>query len=189
MGLLSWGAAVFSLIYLYYAIKNNPICFLYGIIGSAICTYVSYSTGLKFDAALQVFYISISFLGYYRWKYGGEKKEELPITVLSVGQHTMIIALGTVCSIILIYLSKYIEFIRLPMFDATSTVFLIIGSFLLIERKLSSWIYLVIADFSYVYIYGVTDLWPLVGLMVVYIVFGINGFMNWKKLMKEEAQI
>lgn len=142
----------------------------------------SYNAGLKFDAALQVFYVLISLLGIYRWKFGGENKAELPISEYSPKQHFIIIAIGILCSLVLIYLSRFIEFINLPVLDATTTVFLIIGTLLLIERKLSSWIYLVVADIAYVYIYGVSGLWLFMGIMVVYIVFGVNGYCSWKKL-------
>ena len=181
MGLLEWGATIFSLIYLYFAIYNKPICFIFGILGSGIWAFASYNVGLKFDAALQVFYVFISILGIYRWKFGGNNKTELPITELTPLQHLYIIGLGVIASIILIYLSQHIEFINLPILDATTTVFLVIGTLLLIERKLSSWIYLVIADIFYIYIYGKSGLWLFVGIMIVYIIFGIYGFQKWKK--------
>lgn len=182
MSLLEWGATIFSLIYLYYAIKNKTICFLFGILGSGLWMIASYKAGLKFDAFLQVFYVLISVLGIYRWKYGGENKKELPITDYSLRQHFFIISIGIICSLILIYCSQFIDFINLPVLDATTTVFLIIGTILLIERKLSSWIYLVVADIAYIYIYGVSGLWLFVGIMVLYIVFGINGYRSWKEI-------
>ena len=52
MGYAEWGATLFSLIYLYYAIKNKPICFIYGIIGSGVWAFVSYGGHYIFDAAL-----------------------------------------------------------------------------------------------------------------------------------------
>ena len=141
----------------------------------------SYRAGLKFDAALQVFYVFISFLGIYRWQFGGTDKTELPISKLSVKQHVLVIGLGLSLSVLLIYLSKFVAFINLPILDATTTVFLIIGTILLIERKLSSWIYLVVADIVYIYIYGISGLWLFVGIMLLYIIFGINGYRSWKK--------
>ncbi len=147
----------------------------------------SYKAGLKFDAALQIFYVFISFLGIYRWKYGGENKEELPISDYSLKQHALIVSLGLLCSMFLIYLSQFIDFINLPILDATTTVFLIIGTILLIERKLSSWIYLVVADIAYIYIYGVSGLWLFVGIMIIYIVFGINGYRSWKNFQSQNG--
>lgn len=144
--------------------------------------------GLKFDTALQLFYIFISVIGIYRWQKGGINKSEKPISEYSLNLHFIIISLGFVSSFFLIYLSRFVDFINLPILDATTTVFLIIGTILLIERKLSSWIYLVIADVAYIYIYGVSGLWLFVAVMVFYIVFGINGFINWKNIKKNQYQ-
>lgn len=182
MGGIEWGAFILSLFYLFFAITNKVICFVFGILASALWMYSSYQAGLKFDAALQAFYIVISLLGIYRWMYGGKDKEELPITEYNRNQHLMIIGIGLACSAVLIYLSRFIEFINLPVLDATTTVFLVIGTLLLIERKLSSWIYLVVADIVYIYIYGVSGLWLFAGTMVLYVIFGITGYFNWKKL-------
>jgi len=116
-------------------------------------------------------------------------KEELPISDYSAKQHFFIIALGIVCSLLLISASDFIEFINLPILDATTTVFLIIGTILLIERKLSSWIYLVVADIAYIYIYGVSGLWLFVGIMILYIIFGINGYLSWKNFKEPKERL
>lgn len=150
--------------------------------------FASYNAGLKFDAALQLFYVLISVLGIYRWKYGGANQEELSITDYSLKQHFLIVGFGILISALLVYFSRYIDFINMPILDATTTVFLIIGTLLLIERKLSSWIYLVIADAAYIYIYGASGLWLFVGIMVLYIIFGINGFLNWKKIQMQKEK-
>ena len=186
MAILEWGAFISSLFYLYFAVINKPICFIFGIIGSAIWAVVSYNAGLKFDAALQVFYVIISFVGIYNWSKGGDKASSLPISDYSHLQHLLIICLGIIASSILIYLSKFVDFINLPVLDATTTVFLVIGTLLLITRKLSSWIYLIVADVFYIYIYGQSGLWLFVGMMILYIIFGVSGFLNWKTIREKQ---
>lgn len=182
LSLLEWGATLFTLIYLYFAVKNQVICFLFGIIASSFWMVASYNAGLKFDAMLQVFYVLISIFGIYKWKYGGTNNQELPITEYAVHKHIYIIGLGIFISALLIYFSQFIEFITLPILDATTTVFLIVGTLLLIDRKLSSWIYLVVADMAYIYIYSASGLWLFAGIMIIYVIFGINGYLSWKKI-------
>jgi len=183
MGYAEWGATIFSLIYLYYAIKNKPVCFIYGIIGSAIWAFVSFGGHYIFDAALQVFYIIMSVIGIYRWKFGGQQKSELPITEYEASQHAFIVVIGSAIAYLLYWSSQFIDLIDQPLLDAFTTVFLIIGTILLIERKLSSWIYLVIADIGCIYMYGLKGWWLFVGVMVVYIVFGIFGYLEWRKVI------
>lgn len=184
MSIAEWGATLFSLIYLIYAIKNKPICFVYGIIASIIWAYVVFNAHLIFDTGLQVFYIIMSFIGLYRWKFGGSEKEEMPISVLKPSYHLFIILSSILISIGLYNASQYIEVINKPFLDALTTVLLVMGTILLVERKLYSWIYLVIADIGYLYIYGETQLWLLMGVMFVYIVFGMVGFFQWRALFR-----
>ena len=181
MSLAEWGATIFSLIYLYYAIKNKPICFIYGIIGSAIWAFVVFNAHLLFDTGLQVFYIIMSVIGIYRWKFGGDHKAELPITKLNTKTHIGLIALTLIITNLLYFGSQFIDVINKPFLDAFTTVLLVIGTILLIERKLYSWVYLVVADIGYLYIYGASELWLLVGVMAVYCVFGTIGFLEWRK--------
>jgi nicotinamide mononucleotide transporter len=181
MGYAEWGATIFSLIYLYYAIKNKPICFIYGIIGSSIWAFVSYSGHYIFDAVLQVFYIIMSFIGIYRWKYGGTNKSELAITTYKPLSHFYIIIGGSIAGFLLYWSSQFIDIIDQPLLDAFTTVFLIVGTILLIERKLSSWIYLVVADIGCIYMYSLKGWWLFVGVMVIYIIFGVIGFNSWRK--------
>jgi len=176
-----WGATIFSLVYLYYAIQNKPICFAYGIIGSALWAFVVYQAHLIFDTGLQVFYIGMSLYGIYRWKFGGDQKTELPITNLSLSQHIVISVATVAISYLLFLSSQFIEIIDKPFLDALTTTMLVIGTILLVERKLYSWIYLVVADIGYLYIYGAAGLWLLFFVMVVYIVFGTVGFLKWRR--------
>ncbi len=181
MGYAEWGATVFSIIYLFYAIKNKPICFFYGIIGSGIWAFVSFGGHYIFDGALQIFYILMSIIGIYRWKFGGKDKSELPISEYTLTTHTFIIIAGSIIAYILFSLSQFIDLIDQPLLDAFTTIFLITGTLLLVERKLSSWIYLIIADIACIYLYGVKGWWLFVGMMVIYIIFGIVGYNQWRK--------
>ena len=184
MGYAQWGATIFSLIYLYYAIKNNPICFVWGILGSAIWAYVSFSEDLVFDGALQLFYILMSVVGIFRWISGDASNRELPISSFSWRQHLIIISIGVLLSYGLSMIAQRVDFITFyqPILDATTTIFLIIGTILLVERKLHSWVYLVIADIGYIFLYSFADLWLFVAVMIVYIICGIVGFYSWRDM-------
>lgn len=186
MGVVAWLATVFSILYLTWAIRNNPICFIFGIISSCFWAYESYvHLHLKFDAGLQIFYVLMSILGIYSWKYGGGTQREKQVSTMPTAQHGIAISIGIMVSVILISLSRYFDSILFPILDAFTTVFLIIGTLLLVERKLESWIYLVICDLVYIYIYGVQGAWLFVGMMVVYSIFGMVGYRNWKAIKSD----
>lgn len=175
------------MVYLILAIFNKPICFLFGIISSALWGIVVYNSHLIFDTGLQIFYIVMSVFGLYRWMFGGENKKELPITIDAFTRHSVYIIGGCLISFLLYKSSYFIEIIDKPLSDAFTTVFLIIGTILLIERKLYSWIYLVVADIGYIFIYADSQLWLLSGMMVIYSIAGIWGFFSWRKEMNRKV--
>ncbi len=186
MGLIEWGAVLASMIYLYFAIKNKVICFVFGAIGSLLWAWASYSKYLYFDAGLQLFYVGMSILGIVQWKFG-KKGKELPVSDVTWEQHLLIISNIVIFSNTLYLFSKKIDFINFPILDALTTVMMIAGTLLLVRRKISSWIYLVIADVIYIYIYSKVGLWLFVGMMVVYVLFGTMGYISWKKIIKTSS--
>ena len=58
---------LFSLIYLYFSIKQNIWLWPLGLISSAIYVYVFLKAGIYADMALQVYYVVISIYGWYQW--------------------------------------------------------------------------------------------------------------------------
>ena len=186
MSAVAWAATLLSLVYLWLAIRNRAACFVFGAMASLLWAYESYYVyHLVFDGCLQIFYVVMSLIGIYRWQQGGTGSTEKPITNYSKIVHLGIVLLGVVASSLLIYVSQYIDIISLPILDATTTVYLIIGTLLLVERELYSWVYLVIADLAYIYIYGSQGAWLFAVMMLIYSVFGIVGFMEWRKIVRK----
>lgn len=185
MNSLELATTILSVVYLYFAIKNQVICFVFGILASAIWAYVSFEGHLIYDGVLQLFYVVMSCVGIYRWMYGSSDQRELPITTVDRRSHIKIIGTGVALSLFLYFISAHIPTVQFqfPILDATTTVFLIIGTLLLVDRKLYSWIYLVIADIGCIILYALSGYYLFVGVMVVYIVFGMVGFYTWKKAL------
>ena len=136
---------------------------------------------------MQFFYILISIIGLYKWKFDSVEKKELPISTYPIRHHIFLFLLGSIASYLLIASSSYVPFINLPVLDAITTVILVIGTLLLIQRKLYSWIYLVVGDLIYIYIYGTLELWLLTAVMVLYSILGTYGYVNWKKLFLQQT--
>lgn len=123
----------------------------------------------------------MSIYGWYEWKNGGEGKQEKPITTIGVNTHLILIAVGIIISQILVFSSKNIAGLNYVGLDAYTTVFLVIGTILLVQRKLSSWIYLVVADIVYIYVYWKVSAYLFVVMMIIYVIFGTIGYFQWKK--------
>ncbi len=186
--LLEWMASLFALIYIYLAYKNLPLCFVFGLLSSVLWAYYSYQIlNLKFDGSLQVFYGLMSFYGLYIWKYGGDNNSTKPISYLSLKQN-LIWIFGGFIVVLLIYLwaERFIESSR-TFLDIFTTVYSIIGTFLLVYRKIENWIIFIIADLLYIYIYYSQGAYVFVMMMMIYILIAIPSWFNWKRIYLESV--
>lgn len=180
-------ATVLSLIYIILAVKNKSICFVIGLVASVVWGYVSlYNYNLVFDALLQVFYIGMSVYGLYLWSAGKDQKEELPIRHMTGRDHTITIISGVVLGIGVAYSTSLFYEASWPYLDSLTTAFLMLATYYLVKRKIECWIYFIIADAIYIYIYWAQGAKLFAGMMVVYTVMAAVGYWQWAKDIKQK---
>ena len=190
---LSWaeiGATVFGLIYILLVVKENVWCWFWGILSSALLAWVTFhSNGYYIDAILNVFYVIMGFVGIYQWKFGGKGKDELPVTQLTVNQHVMIIVTVVVITFLFGYLFEEYTSAHQAYLDTFTTAFAIFATFMTIQKKLGNWIYWIVVDLLYVYMYALGGTYLLMILYIVYSVIAVKGYLNWRKLVVREYQV
>ncbi|NNF33737.1 MAG: nicotinamide mononucleotide transporter [Saprospiraceae bacterium] len=175
---------VFSIIYLYFATQNKAICFLFGLIASAIWAYHDFvNLNLKFDGFLQLFYVAMSIWGLYSWKYGGKGKKELPISRMTAIDHVVSILGGIVVGAGIAWLTMNILETALPYLDAVTTALAIITTIMLVLRKLENWLYWIVIDLVYIYIFIRQGAPLLAGVMGLYGFLAIYGYIEWRRLI------
>ncbi len=179
-----WLAVVFSLVYIFLAIQNKPVCFLFGFVSSLFWAYESYFLlNLKFDAGLQAFYLLMSIWGIYHWKKGNNG-EEAVIHTKPLSFHLIIITAIVILGILLAAIIGPMLSTNLPYLDAITTVALIFATVLLVRRNLENWIYFIVADMTYIYIYGNSGAWLFVLIMLIYTVMAFVGLKQWRQEMR-----
>lgn len=185
--LSQWLATFFSLLYIYFAYKNNTWCFLFGIIGCSIWAYEDFvNLNLKFDGFLQIFYVLMSFIGIYQWTKGGEHQKERPISRLTLFQNLIILFLGAMVTLGLGWIGKIYLSTNLPLLDAITTGFSIIATFLLVWRVLDNWIYWIVFDLLYIYIYFHQSAYLFIFIMIVYILMSFAGLYKWNLIYRSQ---
>lgn len=178
-----WLATVFSLVYIFYAVKNHSICFVFGLLSAVFWAYESYFLlHLKFDSFLQVFYIAMSIYGLYVWMRGGEGRSERAISFFGLKPNASIVLLGLGLSYALYTWTQGVFDTDKAFIDLLTTVFSVIATFLLIHRYIDNWIYWVVIDLVYVYLYWGQGGYLFSMIMVIYTIMAIIGYKNWKNI-------
>ncbi len=179
---------VFSCFYIYFATQNKVVCFVFGMVGSGLWAYHDFvNLNLKFDGFLQIFYVGMSIWGLYSWQYKKGVKEELPVSSMTWVEHVVSISLGVIAGIGIAWLTKNMFDTAYPYLDSVTTALAIITTIMLVRRKLENWLYWIIIDLVYVYIFIRQDAPLLAGIMGFYGLLAIYGYSEWKKIMHSES--
>ncbi|NNF02327.1 MAG: nicotinamide mononucleotide transporter [Bacteroidia bacterium] len=175
-------AVITALVYVLLAARSNIWCWFWGIIS---CSFWAYSAffdyDLYVDALLQVFYVLIAFVGIYQWKYGSKSNANLEISVLRKNMHVMIVIGGLVLSAIVgFFFAEYTQ-AAATYLDSFTTIFSVIATILLVRRVLENWVYWIIVDATYIYLYASRGGILFTALFVIYTAMAIYGYYNWRK--------
>ncbi len=182
------GAVAFGIVYVLLAARNNPWCWLWGILSCSLWTYADFVLfQLYIDGILQIFYIVMGFVGIYMWLYGSKTKEQLPISSVSLAGHLIILFIGSLLSIGLGFLFATYTKTAAPFIDSFTTVFSVFATFMLVRRVKENWLYWIVTDLIYVALYFSRSAYLLSLLMVLYTIIAISGYFSWHNAWKKST--
>jgi nicotinamide mononucleotide transporter len=174
------GAVVTGLVWIILLIKENIWCWIFGIISALLSIYLFYNSKLYSEAILYCYYVFISIYGWYVWsKKGIEDKRK--IRTWSWLFHLSIIIIGIVLSYFLgAYFANNTDAQR-PFHDSFSTIFSFIANLMEAKKLLFGWIYWIVLNAFSGWLYFDRGIYVYAGLMLIYFVLSLYGFISWKK--------
>ena len=176
-GWVNWIITITALIYVVLAAKENVWCWFWGIISCTLWAYASFVFyNLYLDALLQLFYVIMGFVGIYQWKYGGEAQKERPIRRMTWQQHTMTLVIGSLLALLFGYFFDNYTDAAATYLDAFTTIFALITTFLLVWKYLDNWIYWVVIDVVYVYLYFSRGATLQSLIMIIYVLIALFAY-------------
>jgi nicotinamide mononucleotide transporter len=185
LGWLGLIALIFGLIYVTLAARSDRRCWYFGIISCAIIAYEDiFRYDLYADAGLQAYYVFMGFWGLATWKEGGREDH-----VFEKGWkwHLVVQLAIILLSILLgIGLSRYTG-AALPFLDTWTSIISVVATWMLVHRIRSNWIYWIVANTVYIYIYGEQGAVYYMALMIIYLLVAVNGWRSWSKLPLKET--
>jgi nicotinamide mononucleotide transporter len=200
-GFLDWLALLTSLAYVWLAARDNNWCWLFAGVSTAVWAWQSFfEYNLVSDGLLQVFYFVMAGVGIWQWR--GTKREGSPrkgidagtldelivperrtgsIVRMSIKEHLFTILGGLIGGLGLGYFFSQTLVAAATYPDAITTVFSVITTFLLIGRRLENWLYWIVIDAAYVWIYAGTGAILFAAMMIINIGMAGYGFSQWRK--------
>ncbi|WP_406612750.1 nicotinamide riboside transporter PnuC [Neolewinella maritima] len=189
-----------SVVYVLLASRDRNACWLFAAVGSLLWAHQMVAVyNLISDALLQVFYFVMAGVGLYRWRRSTRSRpavealdsevvgelagQKPPILRMTLGEHLTVassaLLLGYgLANFVLIYRADA----AMPYLDGITTAFSVVATFLLIARRLENWLYFVVIDLAYVFIYWRTEAYLYLLVMLLYIVVAVYGYLHWRRL-------
>lgn len=183
---------VFGLIYILFSIKQNILLWPVGVITSALYIYVFFYSKFYADMSLQVYYLVISFYGWYNWLNGKNKDTEsnqIQITTVTKKLSVKLIITTFILFIFIAFILKKYTDSPLPFWDSFTTAASIVATWMLTKKFIEQWLIWVIVDSVSLGLYIYKGLYSTSFLFFVYTILAIFGYLEWKKEIKRSKLI
>jgi nicotinamide mononucleotide transporter len=178
--LLEVTIVILSLFYVILIALNRRSGWLFGIFASLLSVWLFIEVNLLAESILYVYYVLMGLYGYFFWKYGSADRSSPSISRCPPAFHGKIVFVSLLLTVLLAELLRYLNSANAYP-DAATTVFSFVATWLAAKRVLENWIYWIIIDAFSVWLYNERGLPIYAGLMAVYSLIAVAGFIIWMK--------
>lgn len=184
-----WLIFVTALLYVILAALEHVLCWLFGILSSALTIYLCYEGHLFLESGLNVFYVLIGIYGWYQWLYGSAEKTELPVVSYSIGNNIYLVLIGALTWIPFGYIAHKYSTQVLPYMDAFITAFSLVATWMTAKKIMENWLYWIVIDGLAVFLYAYRGFYLLSLLYVIYTILAAAGYLSWRKKLKASSAL
>lgn len=184
MSILEITANLFNIISVFFANRNNVHTWWIGIIGGVLYGVMFFEVKLYADVILQGFFILTNLYGWWAWLRGGAQREELPITRIDITQLLLFAVLALAVTIAHGALLHQLTDASFPFIDSAILVLSIIAQFLLMRRKLETWVFWFVVDAIATPLYAAKGLYLTSFIYFLFLLNAIWGLVHWYRLWR-----
>lgn len=177
--LLEWSATLLGLLFLYGLIERKAWAWPFGTLSSALSVALFFRSGLYAESGLYFVYVLMGLYGWYQWyaRSSGER-----VTLVSLPRKYQYLAfLGIPAALGLGYALNTLPGVSFAYFDSFTTVFGLWATWQEAKRIRTAFHYWIPLNIASVILYGAKGLWVYAGLMVIYSVMSVVGFIRWRE--------
>lgn len=176
---LEWLAVICSLVYVHFAAKQHLACWPFALLSTGLYTWLFWETSLFFQSVLNAWYLIMAVYGWYNWK-NMDAQQERGIRTWNAKYHLkVVLALLLVSALCFELFSRLVE-VKIIFLDLGIAVFSGFVTWMLTQKVLENWLYWIVINTLTAWLCFEQALYPSVLLFVLYVLFAIKGFLNWR---------
>jgi nicotinamide mononucleotide transporter len=176
-------SVAFGLAYSVLAAMRSRWCWVAGGIGSAILIYLAARARLPMQAALQVYYVGMSFYGYWQWSrhQGGAVRE---VSTWPLRSHLFALAAILAASAVSARWLATETHAAWPFLDSATTWGSFFATWLVARLKLENWLYWIVIDAVCAFLFAAQGLVFVSALFGAYLVIAVFGYFAWLRKLR-----
>lgn len=208
-------AAIFGIISVFYAKKENILVYPTGIISTGLYVYLLSQWALYGDLIINIYYTVMSLYGWYMWTSVSKNTQDtLAITRANGKDKLIALAIFIFTAIFVIVVYRYYEvmpalnftesvqytFQKLsagnlkefreatPYLDTFTTAAAFVAMWLMANKKLENWIFWIITNIVSIPLYFVKG-YGFTGIQyTLFLILAILGYQQWKQSLNKKSQ-
>lgn len=185
---VEWVGLITGLLYVFLAMQEKVSCWWFGIVSSACIAWKSFTDYfLIADGLLQLFYIVIGIVGLWSWISGRRQGMEKPIVMSPWIKHLLAIVICILISWPVSWLLIHYADARYGYPDTLLTLLSVWATLLLVRKDLHNWIYWIVIDFIFIWLYWQSEAYLFAILFFIYAVIAMLGFNKWRNRFRLQS--
>ena len=181
--------AIFGLLSVWFAKKDNILVFPTGLVSTFIYAYLLWQWELLGDSMINVYYFVMSIYGWYHWTRKKGSQVEFPIAVMNNKEKGIAVVLftATIIFVVLVYF-YFNKFTNLYSYiDTFLTAIFFVGMWLMAKRKIENWIFWIIGDIISIPLYFAKGFTFTSLQYLIFTIVAIYGYSEWKKILNNST--
>jgi nicotinamide mononucleotide transporter len=160
------------------AVRQNPWNWPFGVANAVFLFFLFLQARLYGDMALQILFMAICLLGWYRWLYGGEGHSRLSVTRITPASALAYTVVGVAATAVF---TPYLRSVgdASPLLDAVTTVMSVEAQYLMTRKVIEHWLVWMAADVIYIWLYAERGLYVTSLLYVIFFAMCVAGWREW----------
>lgn len=182
MTLLDLLALVFGILGVILTIKETIWCWLADIISVSLQGFAFYKARLFGDFSLQIFYFVSGIYGWFYW----HKHKTIDFKVSKMSKKNWILMIfGNIALSLLLYpVLNYFKTDQV-IIECILTSSSLICTYMMAKKWIENWIFWMLIDLAYVYLYLIKHLPTYAILYLFFSVMAFYGYYLWRKKLKK----
>lgn len=179
---------VTTLICVWLNTRQNVWGWFWAIISSGIYGVIYFQARLYSDMELQGVFILLSVYGWYQWRFGGTRRDDLPVTLMPTKFWVPCLLIFAAFTGVSGYLHGRYTDASLPYADSALTAASLIAQWQMAKKYLENWVLWIAADVCYVGLYLARNLTGTALLYALLLALALKGYLDWRRSLRVSLQ-